>query len=295
MSKKTQPAFHTTELGRAKRKRHFMKAFVDKNLKQPRRHHTDTGMVMDRTSPAVVVRVIFGLIILHLLVIGGVMLRGNIGKSNRVLAVTPTIAPPPATPATQPQAAPVQPLIHTQTEPAPAQPAPAADTQVHITQSPVKPEDVTAVTAEQPVEQTQTVVVQQPDPAASAQPTVELKHLVQSGDTWGQVAAKFGITEDVLKGANTQLAALSNLPAGAYLSVPVPADSAAAKNTQTAQAAATPAAPETPEYHIIKRGDSMGAIARKYKIPLNKLRKMNNMTPADDRRLQLNQKIKIRE
>ena len=96
MSKKQKSAFHNTDLGRSKPKRHFLKTFVDSNLKQPRRLHSDTGLVVDRTSPATVIRVILGLIVLHLVIIGGVMARGSIAKSNSGLAIAPTITPPPA-------------------------------------------------------------------------------------------------------------------------------------------------------------------------------------------------------
>lgn len=295
MRKNTKAAFHTSDLGRAKPKRHFLKTFVNGNLKQPRRLHSDTGMVMDRTSPAVVVRIILGLIVVHLLVIGGVMMRGNIGKSSSGLAVAPTITPPPAVPAqaTPAPAAPEQPApVQTAAanQPAPAQPA-QADNQVHITQAPVNMEAVTPVQA-QPAAPVQPVAVQPtPAPAAPAAPTRTIPHHVKSGDTWGRVAAQYGITEDVLKGANTQLASVTNLPAGTYLSVPVPADSAAAQAAE----AARPVVQETAKFHVVKRGENLGRIARKYKISLNKLLKMNNMTQADARRLQVGQKLKVSE
>ena len=296
MRKNQKTAFHTSDLGRSKPKRHFLKTFVDSNLKQPRRLHSDTGLVVDRTSPATVVRIILGLIVLHLVIIGGVMARGSIAKSNSGLAVAPTITPPPtgapAPAAVTPEPvaqAPVQPVVAAQ----PAAPeAPAqADTQVHITQAPVNME-VVPTTPAQPAETAQTVAVQPvPAPAAPAQATVEVKHLIQSGDTWGRVAAQYGITEDVLKGANTQLASMTNLPGGTFLSVPVPADSAAAQ----AATAAKPAAPDTAQYHVVKRGENLGRIAKKYKLSLPKLLKINNMSNADARRLQVGQKLKVSE
>lgn len=283
MRKNTKADFHTSDLGRAKPKRHFIKTFVNGNLKQPRRFHSDTGMVMDRTSPAVVVRIILGLIVLHFIVIGGVMMRGNIAKSESGLAVTPTITPPPAAPS---QAEPAQPAATPQA--APAQPAPA-DTQVHITQAPVNMEAVTPAPA-QPAAPAQPVVVQPaPAPAPSASPTVERKHLVQSGDTWSSIATQYNVTEAVLKGANAQLASMTNLPGGTYLSVPVPADSAAPQPVQAEQ----PAVQEEVKYHTVKRGENLGRIARKYNIDLNDLYKVNNMTPADAKRLKIGQKLRV--
>lgn len=295
MSRKAPSSFQQTSLGRAKTKRHFLSGIVNSKLKQPRQLHRDfstTGIPIDSTSPAIVVRIILGLIVVHILVIGGVMLRGNIGKSSSGMAVAPTITPPPAAPAQAAPAAPAQPVVAAQPAPAPeapAQPAPA-DTQVHITQAPVNMEAVTPVQA-QPATPAQPVAVQPAPAAAPATPSVNKPHLVQSGDTWGRIAAQYGITEDVLKGANAQLATLTNLPGGTYLNVPLPADSPEAKAMQAAQ----PAVQETARYHVVKRGENLGRIARKYKISLPKLLKLNNMTNADARRLQVGHKLKVSE
>ena len=173
MSKKQKSAFHNSDLGRSKPKRHFIKTFVDSNLKQPRRLHSDTGLVVDRTSPATVIRVILGLIVLHLVIIGGVMARGSIAKSNSGLAIAPTITPPPAAPAqVAPAPAPVQPVINTQPA-APAAPAPA-DSQVHITQAPVNMEAVTPAPAqpEAPVQPVAVHVTENSHALGGALPTV---------------------------------------------------------------------------------------------------------------------------
>lgn len=293
MRKDTKTTFRNSDLGRAKPKRHFLKTFVNDNLKQQKRLHSDTGLVVDRTSPATVLRIIFGLIVVHLLVIGGVMLRGNIARSTTGPAVVPSITPPPAIPAAEVTPAPV---AETSPVPAPVQPtAPAsqpavATNETHITQAPINMEAVAPVA--QPTPTVEPVAVNPaPVPAQPAAPTVEVKHLVNSGDTWGRVAAQYGITEDVLKGANPSLAARTNLPGGAYLSVPVPADSNAAKAVQ----AARPVVKDTARYHVVKRGENLGAIARKYKLSLNKLLKLNNMTNADARRLKVGRKLKVSE
>lgn len=296
MKRNSQASFRNSDLGRAKPKRHFLKTFVNDNLKQQKRHHSDTGLVVDRANPTTVLRIIFGLIVVHLLVIGGVMLRGNIAKSSSGLAVVPSITPPPAMPAQSAPAPAEQPVqtnaVVAVAEPAPA-PAPAAAPaqDVHITQAPVNMEAVTPST-EQPSTPAAPVAVEPaPAPAAPAAATVEVKHLVNSGDTWGRVAAQYGITEDVLKGANPSMAARTNLPGGAYLSVPVPQGSAAAQAVQTAQ----PVVQETAMYHEVKRGENLGRIARKYKISLSKLLKLNNMTQADAKRLRIGQKLKVSE
>lgn len=292
MSKYSKTTFRNSDLGRAKPKRHFLKTFVNDNLKQ-KRLHSDTGLVVDRTSPATVLRIILGLVVVHLLVIGGVMLRGNIAKRPADMAVVPSLTPPPAIPAPEVQATPV---AEPTPVPAPAQPAvaatpaPATTGENHITQAPVNMEAVSPVA--QPVPTVEPIAVQPtPAPAQPATPSVEVKHHVNSGDTWGRVAAQYGITEDVLKGANPTLAARTTLPGGAYLVVPVPADSQAAQAAQ----AARPAVADTAKYHVVKRGENLGSIARKNNISLNKLMKLNNMTNADARRLKVGRKLKVSE
>lgn len=299
MRRDTKAAFRNSDLGRAKPKRHFLKTFVNDNLKQEKKRlHSDTGLVVDRTSPATVLRVILGLIVVHFLVIGGVMMRGSIAKSGSGLAIAPTITPPPVAPAEPvapatpaPQPAPVEPVVAAQ--PAePVQPVATPGNEVHITQAPVNMEAVTPVQPQPAAAPVEPVAVQQaPAPAAPATPTVAVAHLVQSGDTWGRIAAQYSITEDVLKGANAALAGRTALPTGTYLNVPVPQGSAAAQAAQAAQ----PVVQETARFHVVKRGENLGRIARKYKISLNKLLKMNNMTAADARRLQVGQKLKVSE
>ena len=46
---------------------------------------------------------------------------------------------------------------------------------------------------------------------------------------------------------------------------------------------------------MVKRGENLGRIAAKYKLTLAKLLKLNNMTQADARRLQVGQKLKVSE
>lgn len=287
MRKDSKAAFRNSDLGRAKPKRHFLKTFVNDNLKQQKKRlHSDTGLVVDRTSPATVLRVILGLVVVHLLVIGGVMMRGSIAKSSSGLAISPTIVPPPAVEA--------QPVA----QPAPVQPqAQPAQNEVHITQAPVVMENVTPVEP-QPVVQAAPVEVQPaPAPATPAPATSDRKHLVSTGDTWGRIAAQYETTEDVLKAANPAMAALTNPPSGAYLEVPVAASTAAATAAPAQPApapqpgAAEPAAEV--KYHIVRKGENLGRIAAKYKLPLKTLLEINGITMADAHRLKIGQKLRV--
>ena len=289
-------------IGRAqpKRRRRFYSAILNKLT----RHRTDTGLVEDSTSSTVIIRVIVGLLLLHLAIIGGALLRGELKKGGIGAAVTSTITAPPAT-AEQTPAGPAFP----ETAPATATPAAPstspgavrltdvhpvttpqtatrtqADTGNHITQMPAVADDDTAeeVTPAAPAH-TRT--------AAPAQPagTVLVKHLVASGDTWSSIALANGTTVDALKAANPDAARRINLIAGSYIKVPVADDSPQARTAAAQQAAA--AAQE--KVHVIAKGETLGGIARKYKLSLKKLMQLNGMTDADARKIRPGQKLKV--
>ena len=289
-------------IGRAqpKRRRRFYSAILNKLT----RHRTDTGLVEDSTSSTIIIRVIVGLLLLHLAIIGGALLRGELKKGSIGAAVTSTITAPPTT-AEQTPAGPAFP------ETAPATVTPAApstspgavrltdvhpvttpqtatrtqaDTGNHITQMPAVADDDTAeeVTPTAPA-RTRT--------ATPAQPagTVLVKHLVASGDTWSSIALANGTTVDALKAANPDAARRINLIAGSYIKVPVAGDSPQARTAAAQQAAA--AAQE--KVHVIAKGETLGGIARKYKLSLKKLMQLNGMTDADARKIRPGQKLKV--
>ena len=289
-------------IGRAqpKRRRRFYSAILNKLT----RHRTDTGLVEDSTSSTIVIRVIVGLLLLHLAIIGGALLRGELKKGSIGAAVTSTITAPPTT-AEQTPAGPAFP----ETAPATATPAAPstspgavrltdvhpvttpqtatrtqADTGNHITQMPAVADDDTAeeVTPAAPA-RTRT--------ATPAQPagTVLVKHLVASGDTWSSIALANGTTVDALKAANPDAARRINLIAGSYIKVPVADDSPQARTAAAQQAAA--AAQE--KVHVIAKGETLGGIARKYKLSLKKLMQLNGMTDADARKIRPGQKLKV--
>lgn len=282
MKKNTQESsLRDSMLGRGKPKHKRFHTFVNSKLK---RHRSDTGLVEDRTSSTAVVRLIVGLLLVHLIIIGGVLVRGQLIKSNSGLAVSPGVTTPPvaapvkkaepAAPAKKAEPAPVN--MTTVLKPAPAaQPAPqpAADTN-HITQ-------------------VQPTVAATPQPAPAPANTVKIKHYVQSGDTWSSVAIQYGTTVDAIKGANPATAANVNLISGTYLEVPAAADSEAAKAVVAEQKKEVEVA--KPKMHTVKRGETLGGIARRHNLTLPKLLKINNMTEKDARRLQVGQELKVSE
>ncbi len=288
MKKRKNEQFRNSELARACPKRHiFHSLLYDKS----KRHRTDTGLVEDSSSSTTIVRIIGGLLLVHLVVIGGVLLRGHMVKSNSGVAVAPTITPPPAQQAPapaeevlpQPTAAPVAPA------PAPAAPAPN-----HITQAPAADTAVAVAAPAEPI-----LVTPPPAPAPVAQPapaapqTVTVKHYVASGDTWYRIATQYGTTVEALQTANPKAAQKNMLFSGTYLDVPVKSDSPHAQAVAAENAVAEAAA--APKVHTVKRGETLGLIAKRNNISLQKLLKINNLTEKDARRIQVGTELKVSE
>lgn len=299
MNKKS--AFKDSGLDRATPKAHRFHSFINKNLKK---HPSDVGLVEDRTPGTTVVRIIMGLLLLHIVVIGGVLVRGNLVKSGAGVAISPTVTPPPAAnaaaeverpgevlsaPATANNAAPLNLAVAPTADPA-AQvgtKAPkAADT--HITQAP-------AADVEDTAEEVEPVAVATTAPAAPAAPakTVTVKHLIKSGENWTIIAKQYGVTVAALKAANPKAAARNTLFHGAYLAVPVSADSDRGKAVAAQQQQEAAIAAGTT--HTIKKGESLGLIARKYKTTTAKLMQLNGFEEKDLKRLQPGQTIKVAE
>ncbi len=290
MKKSKNQAFRNSDMARVRPKRHIFHSFLYDN--KPKRHRTDTGLVEDTTSGSTIVRIIGGLLLVHLIVIGGVLLRGHMVKSNSGVAVSPTITPPPA----QQAPAPAEEVLPQPTAvPAAPAAAPAAPAANHITQAPA-PQDAT-VTLTPPAEP----VLVTPPPAPAAAPvapaaapqTTMVKHYVASGDTWYRIAAQYGTTVEELQAANPKSAQKNVLFSGTYLNVPVKSDSPQAQATLAETAAAEAAA--APQIHVVKRGENLGIIAKRNKISLQKLMQLNNLTEKDARRIRVGQELKVSE
>lgn len=277
-------------LGRSEPKRNTFHTLITKGLTR-KRHQSDTGLVEDNASSTIIIRVIVGLLLIHVVLIGGALVHGEIKKSNGGDVVTASITTPPAT-ATAPVAGPTfpdataRPAVRpgtvdvTAVRPgATAQARPHTPAQNHITQVAPADDDAEEVTA--PAR-----------PAAPVQPanTVMVKHLVASGETWSSIAMANNTDVETLKAANPAAARKINLVAGSYLQVPVAKDSAQAR----AEADRAAAAPQ-PRVHVVTKGETLGGIAKKEKISLKKLMQINNMSDKDAARIRPGQKIKVSE
>lgn len=276
--------FRNSELDRAKPKRHTFHSLINDKLK---RHRSDTGLVEDRTSSVTIVRIIVGLLMIHLIIIGGVLLRGHMVKEGGAGLATPvSITPPPAPPVARAEAA-AQDVLPQPTAPVAVKPAVQAN---HITQaaSEAVEEEVAVDPEEEPV-----IITPPSAPAAASEP---MRHLVEYGDSWLRIAAQYGTTEAALKAANPQ-AARAVLRAGAVLVIPqpgqtitpAPEQATAAPTAQMApapvsahqQAAAQPAPVAAGKVYTVQRGESLSVIARKTKVSVKTLMEINGIKNAN--------------
>ena len=71
MKNRSYSSYRNSEMARVAPKKRIFRSLINSKLK---RHRTDTGLVEDRTNSTTVVRMIVGLLLIHLIVIGGVIL-----------------------------------------------------------------------------------------------------------------------------------------------------------------------------------------------------------------------------
>ncbi len=294
--KRQSSTFRNSDMARVKPKKHFIRTFINKTFK----YHGNMGLVEDRHNSTTIVRLIIGLLLIHLIVIGGVILRGKIksGEAGPIAEATITAPPAPVAPTTP--AAPVNDVLP---QPVDGPVANPVRTEVaatgHITQAPAQAEP--AVVATEPEIVTPPVVDEvavEPDetpapvaaaPAAPTQQAIE-KHLVATGDTLYAIAAKYKVSVDAIRKANPSLRN-NTIVCGTYLNIPVSADSDAGRRIAAQQAAA--AATEAAKLYTIKRGDTLARIARKHKTTVAKLMQINNIAKGQEGKIRVGDTLRI--
>ena len=295
--KRNKDTFRNSELDRVRKPVGWFKSIFKGSTK---RHHSETGQVEDRTSSVTVVRIIVGLLMVHLIVIGGVLLRGKMVKDGAV-----SISPPPSSTESQAQAHPAttpprqaqqqqhQKLsIVAATPQAPTTPQQARVTPAvaptHITQAPEVEE-----TAEEPEDEP--VVVEAVTSTPQEAPVEPLRHKVAPGDTIYRIAHQYNTTEAALRAANPTTLGQGMLRAGTTLEiptagqstpvvqqpVPTPVRPTPATPQQAAPATPQQAAPTTPKVYMVKRGDTLSGIARKTKVSVPELIRLNGLKDAN--------------
>ena len=227
----------------------------------------------DDAPSSTVVRWLVVLLLLHLLVIGGVWVRSTWFKNTtEMVEMTATLPSPPTVPQIPvPSAAPV-------TAPAVPQAAPAAP--VTITQ----PEQVVDARPGRQEQAAPAPTAQEhiPDAAPVAGPA---RHIVRTGDTWERVARDNRVSVADLKAVNPNM---QKLVSGTTLVIPArPGDHLVQEKPAEADTALTGT------IHIVKKGETLSVIARKYKMNWRNIQKFNKMSDKDVARLKIGQKIMI--
>jgi LysM repeat protein len=112
-------------------------------------------------------------------------------------------------------------------------------------------------------------------------------YIVKSGDTLSAIAKRHGTTIAAIRSANN----LRNdiVRVGQELQIPDGSSSPAPKS-QTA-AISTPPTASGPATHVVKMGDTLGAIARRYKVSVADIARANNIT--DPTRIGVGQELTI--
>ena len=132
------------------------------------------------------------------------------------------------------------------------------------------------------------VAVEATAPLATAPAT----YTVAKGDNLWTIAKKNGVTVKQLTAANN-LRADSRLSLGQKLVIPgkAAAAPAGAEVKSVVPAAAPTAAPTAATVHVVKSGESLGAIAKKYQVKVGDIATANNI--ADPTKLRVGQSLKI--
>ncbi|MBE2189692.1 MAG: LysM peptidoglycan-binding domain-containing protein [Desulfobulbaceae bacterium] len=122
----------------------------------------------------------------------------------------------------------------------------------------------------------------EPSIATSTKPIV---HKVSRGETLSTIAAKYRVTENQIKAWNPDEINGSTVFANSKLTIHSSTD---AKGSSAAQ---TKNVKSSPKYYTIKRGDTLGEIARKFGVSVTSLKSINKN--IDERSLSIGRKIRI--
>ena len=124
-----------------------------------------------------------------------------------------------------------------------------------------------------------------PQAAPAAPVAGPARHIVRTGDTWERVARDNRVSVADLKAVNPNM---QKLVSGTTLVIPArPGDNLVQEKPAEADTALSGTA------HIVKKGETLSVIGRKYKMNWRNIQKFNKMSDKDVARLKIGQKIMI--
>ena len=279
MYHRSQSTYRSSGLARTKVKKNKVVALFSNIFMQQR---SEIGLVEDRSNSTTIIRIIVGLLLIHLIIIGGIILHGkvdNMQPTTTALVAPPTMtAPTPVVEAPQPVPGPT------------ANPAPT-----HITQATVPGYTEPVPTEVEIVSPAITTTPADPTPVVTTQETVNPKDVahklvqVTSGDNLRKIAERNNVTTEAILAINPEITNPNMLVAGHKIRIPLPADSQEARDLSAAREAER-IEKEGLDY-TIKSGDTLSKLQRKFGTTVAAIQKLNNM--GNSTNLRVGQKIKI--
>lgn len=286
MKHKSQSTYRNSDLARTKVKKNSFVALCSNLFMQQR---SEIGLVEDRANSTTIIRIIVGLLLVHLIIIGGIILHGKINNEGGSGAGVESAI------ALEERNDDAEEELPT-TEPKPVE-GPKVNKPTHITQVTDKPEPKkdTPVAVAPPVKKPD-----QPKPAdkpadkpkPAVNPTTPPKNAIaykiQSGDRLANIAKNHGVSVKEITAVNPNLNP-DNIIVGHTLWIPNKKAEAG-----TAATADTNDDAEFVEY-AMKKGETLSGIASKAGVKGGylKLMEINNLTDKDVRKLQPGAKLKL--
>ena len=258
MQHRPQSTYRNSGLARTKVKQNKFVAFFSRVFMQP----SEIGLVEDRSNSTTIIRIIVGLLLVHLIIIGGIILHGKV--DNTIPAEATTLASPPA----MPKAPAADTVITTntlpQTAPAPT-PGPTANPTQHITQAPGASTATTSVA-------TTTTPVNKPVNTTPKQGSYKVVK-VKPGDTLTKIAEENNVSTAAILAIN-DIKNPNVLTPNHAIRIPLAAGSDEAKKA-AADAEEEKRMKEGIPYKV-KRGDTLSRLATKFGTKVDEIKKLNN-------------------
>lgn len=285
MSKRSQSTYRNSDLARSKVKKNRVATLFSNIFMQ---HPSEIGLVEDRSNSTTIIRIIVGLLLVHIIIIGGIILHGKIEEEHDTTVAT-LVSPPSAPVAEQKKNIRPEPKTGPQSNPAHISQVTAAHAQA--TQQPAQP---IAVVTPTPTQQTATPST----PVAPATPANTPSHTeatpyktvtLTSGKNLNALAREHGITLQQILAINPNITNPDLVAANTKIRIPLAADSQEAKDINQRKEEQRIQKEGLP--YKVRRGDMLGPIAKRFGTSVEAIQKLNNMGKSTN--IRIGQQIKI--
>lgn len=116
-------------------------------------------------------------------------------------------------------------------------------------------------------------------------------HSVKSGETLGGIAKRYGVSTRYLRDANPKIPKSGMIRTGQRIVIPTEGYSAATRAAIAATEDATRGPSRRSSVHVVRSGETVGTIARKYGMSQAELKRLNSLRSD---RILVGQKLKVR-